>query len=151
MYQSQNTCYPRDIRDRETDVWISKLWLFNVNRNVMILPRLKYFTHTAATIQASVCQARCLTISQKQQVDSKNIFATWTYSYIFRNNLQPRSSSRSYWSLILSPYIRLSLAEHPCLPASVVSGRVISQLSSPALAHCPRILEMFKYFFETKK
>ena len=95
MYQSQNTCYPRDIRDGETDVWISKLWLFYVNRNVMILPRLKYFEHPAATIQASVCQALCLTISQTQQVKTENIFATWTYSYMLPNNLQPRSSGSS--------------------------------------------------------
>ena len=48
-----------------------------LNRNVMILPRLKYFELPAATIQASVCQPLCLTISQTQQVRSENIFATW--------------------------------------------------------------------------
>lgn len=111
LYQSQNTCYPRDrgIRDREreTDVWISKLWLFYVNRNVLILPRLKYFKSPAATIQASVCQALCLSKSQTQHVKTTNILATWIYFMHLPNNIH--SVSLTYFSehrqLILKPNI----------------------------------------------
>ena len=66
-------------RDCETDVWISKLWLFYVNRNVMILPRLKYFeSPAAATIQASVCLPSSLSFRISDST-SENIFATWIY------------------------------------------------------------------------
>ena len=63
--------------DCETDVWISKLWLFYVNRNVMILPRLKYFeSPAAATIQASVCLSAELFVFQNLRLNK------WKY---FRN------------------------------------------------------------------
>ena len=110
-------------RDCETDVWISKLWLFYVNRSVMILPRLKYFeSPAAATIQASVCLPSSLSFRISDST-SENIFATWIYFCIHHKtwimNGEPRShilvstaQAVNTEAQYLSPYIRVSLAEH---------------------------------------
>ena len=53
----------------------SKLWLFYVNRNVMILPRLKYFeSPAAATIQASVCLSAELFVFQNLRLNKWKYF-----------------------------------------------------------------------------
>lgn len=125
--------------ERETDVWISKLWLFYVNRNVLILPRLKYFKSPAATIQASVCQALCLSKSQTQHVKTTNILATWIYFCIYQiiftlsHSHILVSTGSLYWITEAQYWVHTS-ERGWLITACVVRARVITHLSSPA--HC---------------